>query len=510
MGRKSQSRGKSNEGPNPDTSAAAPAVRSAPRPTASSMRQWLWRDLQGPLWLFGCMLVGLLLGFSAGAGYITFSKQVAPWKQSLANKARATSTYQFLTFQGKHWDDWLDRFADWVSEVEKDIEMEQYAQNPSHPRVFAVLREAVVREKGGYVHPDLGFLVPAPSGASRGIGMVRDSFHYCQVNCFPGTSAEKYDEITKKKAAEETNSTYTRNDNYKQEEVLVRVPLNFQMTRQVALDTLLALVPADVQKRASLHELDDAALLVLLLANERGVGRNSRWIPYIASLPPEPSCGFSEDLRPYLFDAINAYRHELGMDVQGWTSELVRATQYSKKIAEALSLDYGMFISNPEGVSPSDNINWALCQVASRATAGSDKHGSLRMIPILDLVNHDAHAGGFLELLGQERYRHGDFIETKEEDSGSFVIRSLRHGQRKPLRKGQELLANYNVPHYTPLDWITSMAFVPPELWGQWMKIEPVLPRVRTDGPFSEAASPAAEDWQTNTELVDQLRASDL
>jgi len=55
----------------------------------------------------------------------------------------------------------------------------------SRARGFAVLREFVIREEEGYVHPDLGFLIPTPSGASRGIGMIRDIFHKCQVRCLP-------------------------------------------------------------------------------------------------------------------------------------------------------------------------------------------------------------------------------------------------------------------------------------------------------------------------------------
>ena len=33
-----------------------------------------------------------------------------------------------------------------------------------HPMAFHTLREYIIRFDSGYVHPDLGFLVPAPSG----------------------------------------------------------------------------------------------------------------------------------------------------------------------------------------------------------------------------------------------------------------------------------------------------------------------------------------------------------
>lgn len=474
------------------------------------MRRWLWMDGRGAFWLAGSMCIGLCMGFFIGAGVHVFSEAHPPqWKQTLANRIRSTSTFKFVTFQGKLWDDLLDRFAEWAEAVERDIEAEEYAQNPSHPRVFAVLREAIIREPGGYVHPDLGLMAPAPCGASRGIGMVRNEYHRCQVNCFPGTADDKFEAIQQQK--DNRTIDLPSNRTYRQEEVLIRVPLGFQMTRQVALDTLLPIVPAEVQKRASLHELDDAALLVLLLAHERGIGRYSRWIPYIASLPPEPSCGYSEKLRPYMLDAIKAWNNELGVDTQGWPSELMKASQYANKIAEGLAFDYGSSLKHPDDVTPTDNIRWALCQVASRATAGSEKHGALRMLPLLDLVNHDANAGGFVELTGKERLRNGDFVESREENSGTFVLRSMRHGRSKPLRKGQELLANYNVPHYSPLDWFVSLGFIPPERWGKWQRIEPALPRIRTDGPFANSKVSTAEEWKEKAaQLIEQLRSSEL
>ncbi|GKY94163.1 hypothetical protein MPSEU_000382400 [Mayamaea pseudoterrestris] len=462
------------------TPAAATATKStehAPLPFKTRLLQLSWLKLDhlqhyGAFWLVGCMLFGLLFGFVMGAGSwrVLLEPNYANtpiWKQDLANRIRSTGTFQFVTFRGKRWDDWLDRFASWAESVERNMEAEEYAQNPSHPRIFAVLREAVVREQGGYVHPDLGLLVPAPSGASRGIGM---------------------------------------------EEVLIRVPLGFQMTRNVALDTLLPIVPTEVQKRASLHELDDAALLVLLLAHERGLGRYSRWVPYIASLPPEPSCGYSEKLKPHMLDTINVLREEIGVDTQGWSLELQKASQYANKIVDGLTFDYAPYLKHPEDVKAKDNIKWALCQVASRATAGSEKHGALRMIPILDLVNHDANAGGFIELTGKEKYRNGDFVDSSGEDvSGAFIVRSMRHGQRKPLRLGQELLVNYNVPHYSPLDWFVSLGFVPPERWGQWHRIEAALPRVRTNGRHAVSDDDDDDDWEEKEqEMIEKIRSMEL
>lgn len=371
------------------------------------------------------------------------------------------------------------------------MDMELYVNNPSHPHIYAVLREAIVREKGGYVHPDLGVLKPAPCGAARGIGMVYNNYHNCQTKCIPGVADEKLEakrqlEASKNKTTTKTGKPFCEKKKYRQEEVLIKVPLSYQMTRKVALDTLLPLIPAEVQREANLHELDDAALLTILLAHERGIGEYSRWLPYITTLPLEPSCGYSLELRPHILDAILAMRDELGMNVIGWEKEMLKATQYADKIAEALADDYGDYIACPSDEDPMDNIEWALCQVASRATAGSQKYGSLRLVPLMDMINHDVEAGGFVELTGKERLEEGDFVDaTDETDEGAFVLRSLRHGRRRALRPGQELLVNYNVPHYSALDWFVSTGFVPPERYDAWIKLDAPLARVRQDGPFA-------------------------
>ena len=370
---------------------------------------------------------------------------------------------------------------------ERPVQARDFERNPSHPQAFAILREAVVREKGGYVHDDLGFLVPAPCGAGRGLGMVRDTFHACQTECFPGTWQEK--------KANKTDPLF------KQEEVLIKVPLAFQMTRQVALDTLLTLIPAHVQKVANLHTLDDAALLVLLLAHERGVGRISRWWPYIVTLPHHPSCGYSRAVRPQILDMLEMLEAEYEVETSGWTTELVKAAQYSTKISESLSRDYGAYLKTPPGVGSVQNLAWALCQVASRATAGHEKHGSLRLVPLMDMINHDQTAGGFVELKGNESYAAGDFIEARETDEGAFVVRSLRNGRRRPLKLGQELLVNYNVPHYAPLDWLISTGFVPPERWGKWHKVDRVWPPQRWNS-VPDGAQPTAEQWNRDKPAI--------
>ena len=101
----------------------------------------------------------------------------------------------------------------------------------------------------------------------------------------------------------------------------------------------------------------------------------------------------------------------------------------------------------------------------------------------------------FIEIFSTE---HSDFVEATEADAGTFVVRSLRHGRRKALKKGQELLVNYNIPHFSPLDWFVSLGFVPPERQGQWQKMDAALPRVRQDsyGVGADNPKPTVDVWQ--------------
>ena len=366
----------------------------------------------------------------------------------------------------------------------------------SHPLVFAALRESILRE-GGFVHPDLGMMNPAPSGAARGVGMVRDTYNACQTRCMPGVVAEKdkliangYDEkfppywnASMDQFKDENvlravlNSQQSIEEKYRQEEYLIRVPLTYQMTRSLALSTLSPLIPQDVNQRNPIQELDDAALLVLLLAHERGLGPNSKFHPYIASLPVAPSCGYSPAMRQQALATIELMAIKLGMDVTGWPGELSKANDRAQMIADGLTKDYGPYIETTEGASTFSVIQWALCQVASRATAGSEAHGALRLVPMVDMVNHDVEAGGFNEIQDSTSSSTGDKDETA---AGSFIVRSTRHGRTRPLKKGQELLVSYNVPDYSPLDWFISLGFVPKERMKKWRKVEPFFKSSRT------------------------------
>lgn len=311
-----------------------------------------------------CLLIGVLVG--SGLGTAVFVAQtprmfvdvlllrpinscfnmfsLAAWSNFMSKSVddySVNAPYQYFTFNGRS--------------VKDDA---------SHPLTFAILRESIIREKGGFVHPDLGILSPAPSGATRGLGMVRDTYTTCQVRCMPGTNGEKMHVRkngenqnfpphwnasrkkfnTKQKLQSILDEQEQIDQKYRQEEVLLKIPLNIQMTRNRALKTLLPLMKKEVLARAPLLELDDAALLVLLLAHERGLGKESKFQPYISSLPLIPSCGFSPLIRTEALETISIMGIELGMDVNGWPGELSKASDRAQLIIDGLSRDYGNYI----------------------------------------------------------------------------------------------------------------------------------------------------------------------
>jgi len=456
--------------------------------------KWLYAERQGLLWVLSCAILGALLGFGIGTGHLTgsASRPVSAWRVNLGSRIRATEAYQFVAMRLIPPSFLSGNNNPLTGQQQQKLQDLELQQNPAHPQIFAVMREAIVREHSGYVHPDLGFLVPAPCGAARGVGMVRSGYHECQTRCIPGTSTEKLEHVSNRNPV---HTHISADPIYRQEEVLVHLPLSYQMTRYVALQTLSSIIPADILHKAPLDDLDDAALLVLLLAHERGLSLASKWLPYISSLPKEPSCGYSTKLRSRYLDSIAAMADELNLEVQGWPTEISKASHYADRIAQALARDYGSYLKTPASISVQGNLQWALCQVASRATAGSEKHGSLRLLPLLDQLNHDSTGGGLVELTGTERLEDGDFLDATEQESGAFVVRALRHGRRRALKVGQELVINYNVPHFTPLDWFISVGFVPPERWKPWVKIDPVLPRVRQDGPFDVEQELKSKSW---------------
>ena len=381
-----------------------------------------------------------------------------------------------------------------------------------HPMAFHTLREYIIRHKRGYVHPDLGFLAPAPSGAARGIGMVRDSYNQCQINCFPGTieelaTSQQNDEkavmkemqelypdihileeqpakpkrITYEEIQESLHRQSTATEHpYTQTTLLMRIPLEAQITRTTALNILNPLLPEEFKAMTPLEQLDDAFLLAILLVYEGGLRSRSRFWPYIATLPPHPSCAMHRAWRQSIVDVLTALALEMGTDVHGWPNEIAKASDAMDKIIGGMLHFTAFFEYNTHMFkSHHEALRWALCQVASRGIAGNEDYGRLRLVPVMDLINHDEDADMFIELRGNESIQEGHFVGAVKEDAGAFVVRSQRHGRRKVLKKGQELMANYNVPHYSPLDWFINMGYIPPEREGGFVMLDAGLPRDR-------------------------------
>ena len=298
-------------------------------------------------------------------------------------------------------------------------------------KYFDALVKAVTSESGGYVHPSIGIMNPAPSSGARGLGMVKD---------------------VKKQ---------------RKDGILIQVPYSYQMTRQMALSNLTPLIPAMVLKELPLLELDDAALLVLLLAHEYGLGKKSKFRAFIDSLPKNRGgCGWAsvDDFRT-IPSAIDVEDIEVAMN-------------YAHRVSSGMANDYAQYLAqsswpNDWKENPAQALLWALCTVNSRGTQGNTYPGQdeagvgVRLVPLADLVNHQVVSGGYVELSGKEQLANGGFIDAKETDAGAFVVRSLwRDGTKKELVKGDEITVNYNLPGYTAVDWYLSLGFVPPELSG--------------------------------------------
>ena len=535
-----------------------------------------------------------------------------PWRREVLRKLVRRDRVRIDLRDGRRY---VERSPSFASSILSSMfpsggEPDRRPVNPyHHPMAFHALREYVVRFDGGYVHPDLGLLVPAPSGefgpresadamwesvafllfspvvleidyitsdtspscgilahhfytgADRGLGMVRDTYSKCQVHCFPGTAEEKLREMTEAQARLEQSekqkridaelmeemmkefpdmvrassmaananagdggaassspgceressrnrqpaandtvppnparntttyagiraavklqqSTSFHDSPYAQSEILLRIPLEAQITRKSALETLMSMLPPGTN---GLEELDDAFVLALYLAHERGLGVKSRIWPYVATLPPRPTCALHWGWRQSVVDVVTAMSVEMGTDVLGWPTEIAKAAETAELIVTTLaSATVDMNFARRPGTPAEDvveNIRWALCQVASRAIAGRDAHGSLRLVPVMDMINHDAAAGKFMELTGKEKLEDGSLLDADENHAGTFVVTSRRHDERKPLKRGQELMANYNVPNYSPLDWFINMGYIPPERAGKWTMLEAALPR---------------------------------
>jgi len=375
--------------------------------------------------------------------------------------------------------------------AEEKRKAEREAQERMDESRRQVIAEKELMEEMKREYPEMAASVAAATPSSSG-----DYGSYMpqqqQTNPDPIRNTTTYEGI---QAAVQLQSSTSSNRPYTQSEVLLRIPLEAQITRKTALETLLGLLPPEQNGRSThLEELDDAFVLALYLAHERGLGINSRIWPYVATLPLRPTCALHWGWRQSVVDVVTAMSVEMGTDVQGWPNEISKAAEMSERIVVSLSRTSGETLAKRQGADDvTENIRWALCQVASRAVAGRESHGGLRLVPVMDMINHDQAASKFEELTGEERIERGSFVDADENDAGTFVVRSQRYGERKALRRGQELMANYNVENYSPLDWFLNMGYIPPERGGKWTMLEAGLPRSFRGG-FSRKSNTAAKD----------------
>ena len=327
-----------------------------------------------------------------------------------------------------------------VVNAKEQKQHDEYKITKQEQKAFNDMVKVVMSKKrhvGGYVHPSIGLVSPgSATGAPRGIGIIKElSFKQQQ--------------------------SIQDNDN-----ILIKVPYSYQLTRQLALDTLTELIPAEVLVRLPLVELDDAALLVLLLVHEYGLGKKSKFFEYIQTLPKSHGgCGWDniEDIRNI----------PTGIDI----SDVEMAINYAYRVSNGMSNDYAESLTsnnwpNEWKIQPELGFKWALCIVNSRATAGNNIAGNdtsgvgVRLVPIADLANHLYMSNGFIELNGNNN-NDGSNDNDSDDDIGAFVIKAPTWGDGKTLKDlqlGDEITVNYNLPGYTAIDWFLSLGFIPPEV----------------------------------------------
>mmetsp|Transcript_29823 Transcript_29823/g.59044 ORF Transcript_29823/g.59044 Transcript_29823/m.59044 type:complete len:512 (+) Transcript_29823:76-1611(+) len=135
-----------------------------------------------------------------------------------------------------------------------------------------------------------------------------------------------------------------------------------------------------------------------------------------------------------------------------------------------LLFKFSQYLSVPRTLSiPTFSIHFplAFCHVTSRGIVADPRHGRLRLVPILDMVNHDNVAGGFDEDQGKNKTE-----AWTESLDGSLLLKNTRNGRNKVPKPGRELFANYNLNTYSRLDSFINLVFVPYEKLQPWSHLE--------------------------------------
>lgn len=240
---------------------------------------------------------------------------------------------------------------------------------------------------------------------------------------------------------------------------LIVIPHSLEMNGVRARKEINKRLPTEAR---SLLGLDDGALCVLWLAREVSHMADSEWEPYLRSLPDELSNGWAlANPDVYLKEVFGDT-----IDLGAWLKATDEGAKYVDKVSSGLHKDYGGFL----GISK-DALVWALGMVSSRSMGGEK---GARLVPLLDLVNHNETAAPFtsfnaLEYNDVERSSRSveerrDAARRVEGDDWSLWSFDSDNQTPRPLRPGDELLANYFCPEdYSPFDWWLNAGFIPIE-----------------------------------------------
>jgi hypothetical protein len=146
-------------------------------------------------------------------------------------------------------------------------------------------------------------------------------------------------------------------------------------------------------------------LLALLLAQQRRLGKQSFWHPYISTLPEQPPCAWYTVVQQFLDKLPNSlqeshYAVQAGASgapagfAQESTPEIDAAAlaTAAAAVAAKCAAAADVFGSALGGIGPKE-VAWAFGQVVSRAfAAGPPGTTCIALLPVIDMLNHAAGA----------------------------------------------------------------------------------------------------------------------
>lgn len=240
---------------------------------------------------------------------------------------------------------------------------------------------------------------------------------------------------------------------------LIVIPNSLEMNGTRAREDIDRRLPPEAR---TLEGLDDGALCVLWLAREITHMADSAWEPYLRILPDELSNGWAvENPEVYLTEIFGDT-----IDLDAWLRATQEGANYVDRVSTGLYDDYGRFL----GISK-DALIWSLGMVSSRSMGGE---AGACLVPMLDLVNHNQtaapftsfNAGEYNDVARSSRSDEDrrDAARRVQGDDWSLWSFDSDNQTPRPLRPGDELLANYFCPSdYSPFDWWLNAGFIPIE-----------------------------------------------